>query len=183
MSVHTHAVPQFDTRDFRRSLGQFATGVTIITARAPDGHPVGFTANSFSSVSLDPPLVLWNLATSSPNLAVFQGCSHYAVNVLAREQLALSQRFAASSRDKFADVPFDEGAGGAPLLTGCCAWFECGNEFRYPGGDHVIFVGRVERYARAQRQPLLYFNGHYCVIAEHPEAPHHDHGHAVHKES
>ncbi len=171
MTIHTHPVAPIDSREFRRSLGKFATGITVITTRSPDGRPIGFTANSFSSVSLDPPLVLWNLARTSPNLAHFERCSHYAVNVLAADQMALSQRFANSSADRFADLRFYEGAGGAPLIPGCCAWFECVNEARHPGGDHVIFVGRVERFARAERPPLLYHGGHYCVLSRHPDSP------------
>jgi flavin reductase (DIM6/NTAB) family NADH-FMN oxidoreductase RutF len=170
-TIHTHAVPAFDTRDFRRSLGKFATGVTVITTRAADGHPVGFTANSFSSASLDPPLVIWNLARTSANLEHFERCSHYAVNVLSHDQMELSQRFAKSTADKFDAVDFEDGVGGAPLLPGCCAWFECINETRYPGGDHLIFVGRVERFSRAERAPLLYHGGHYGLLTRHPDSP------------
>jgi flavin reductase (DIM6/NTAB) family NADH-FMN oxidoreductase RutF len=169
--IHTHPLPALDSRELRRSLGKFATGVTVITTRAEDGRPVGFTANSFSAVSLDPPLVLWNLSLTSPSLAHFERCSHYAVNVLAHDQMALSQRFASAIHDKFDGLAFEDGAGGAPLIPGCCAWFECANEVRHSGGDHLIFVGRVERFARAERPPLLYHGGHYCVLGRHPDAP------------
>jgi len=170
-NVHTHAVSGFDTREFRRSLGKFATGVTVITTRAGDGQPVGFTANSFASVSLDPPLVMWNLARESVSMPHFERCSHYAINVLAHDQLHLSLRFAKSAGEKFAALEFSDGAGGAPLLAGCCAWFECRNEHRYPGGDHLIFVGRVERFSRAERPPLLYHGGHYGLFSRHPDSP------------
>jgi 3-hydroxy-9,10-secoandrosta-1,3,5(10)-triene-9,17-dione monooxygenase reductase component len=170
-TIHTHVVSEFDTREFRRSLGKFATGVTVITARAADGHPVGFTANSFASASLEPPLVMWNLARTSANLEHFERCSHYAVNVLSHDQLNLSLRFARSASDKFVALDFTDGAGGAPLLAGCCAWFECNNETRHAAGDHLIFVGRVERFARAERAPLLYHGGHYGLLTRHPDSP------------
>ncbi|MBL8473131.1 MAG: flavin reductase family protein [Rhodocyclaceae bacterium] len=150
-----------DTREFRRALGCFATGITVITARDAAGMPVGLTANSFNSVSLDPPLVLWSLSLYSNNLAAFQNCSHWAVNVLAADQQALSQRFAQTEGNRFGGLDFSEGLGGAPLLEGCCARFECRNETHYAGGDHLIFLGEVERYERFERPPLLYFGGRY----------------------
>jgi flavin reductase (DIM6/NTAB) family NADH-FMN oxidoreductase RutF len=170
-TIHTHVVSEFDTRDFRRSLGKFATGITVITTRTAEGQPIGFTANSFASASLEPPLVTWNLARSSANIGHFERCSHYAVNVLSHDQMALSIHFAKPSGDKFALIGYEEGAGGAPLLAGCCAWFECSNEVRYPGGDHLIFLGRVERFARAERAPLLYHGGHYGLVTRHPDSP------------
>ncbi|MDD5295308.1 MAG: flavin reductase family protein [Rhodocyclaceae bacterium] len=150
-----------DRRSLRGALGMFATGVTVITTRRADGTYAGFTANSFSSVSLEPPLVLWSLGLDSPNLPTFEASSHYAINVLAADQAHLSQRFAASGTDKFAGLALLPGAGGAPLLPGCCAWFECANETRYPGGDHLIFIGRVLAYAREERAPLIFHEGRY----------------------
>lgn len=151
----------FDARTFRDALGEFATGVAVVTARGADGHPVGVTINSFSSVSLEPPLVLWSLGLQSPSLAVFESCSHYAVNVLAADQTEFSQRFAQSQCDKFAGIESQTGASGVQLLPGCSAWFECRNEMRYPGGDHIILVGHVESFHREERPPLIFHGGRY----------------------
>ena len=145
----------------------FATGVTIVTARTGDGTLVGVTANSFNSVSLEPPLVLWSLARSAASLAAFSAGSHYAINILAADQHALAQRFAAKGVDRFSDVVFEDGAGGAPLLSGAAASFECFNRSRYFEGDHVIFVGEVERCTHcAGASPLLFHGGKFYT--EHP---------------
>src|SRR5438309_9747662 len=138
-------VPTFSSTEFRAALGMFATGVTVVTALDADGKPVGVTANSFNSVSLDPPLVLWSLARNAASMAVFQQGSHYAINILASNQRALAERFGRRSVNRFAGVAFDAGAGGAPVLQGSAAVFECRNRSRYEEGDHVIFVGEVER--------------------------------------
>ncbi len=149
-------------RDFRSTLGRFATGVTIVTALSPDGDPIGVTISSFNAVSLDPPLILWSLSTHSPKLDVFKQASHYTVNVLAADQRSLSDRFASRAKDRFADLPMQVGLGGVPLIEGCCAWFECTNETQYPGGDHLIFVGHVERFTQGEAaSPLLFFDGAY----------------------
>ena len=145
-----------DTRELRRALGSFATGITVVTARAPDGRIAGVTANSFCSVSLDPPLVLWCLAGSAPSRAVFAHASHFAVHVLAEDQLHLSDRFCKPSRNKFAGLETTEGLGGAPILDGVVALFECSREQRHDAGDHVILVGRVERYHHTNRPPLVF---------------------------
>lgn len=156
---------EFDTRAFRNALGSYATGVAVITALGRDGSPAGLTINSFASVSLDPPLVLWSLSLYSPSLPIFQNCSHYAINVLAQGQQALSTRFAATQTDKFEGVAFTPGAGGAPLLPGCCAWFECRNEAHHAGGDHLIFVGQVESFARFDQPPLVFQGGGYHALS------------------
>jgi flavin reductase (DIM6/NTAB) family NADH-FMN oxidoreductase RutF len=153
-----------DRRSLRGALGMFATGVTVITTRKPDGSYVGFTANSFSSVSLEPPLVLWSLSLGAPSLPAFEAGSHFAINVLAEDQQDISQRFAATGTDKFAGLEIVPGAGGAPLLPGCCAWFECAHEANHPGGDHRIFIGRVLAYAREERPPLVFQEGRYREI-------------------
>jgi flavin reductase (DIM6/NTAB) family NADH-FMN oxidoreductase RutF len=150
-----------DSRSLRDALGEFATGVAVVTARAADGQPVGVTINSFASVSLEPPLVLWSLSLQSPSLPVFEACSHYAVNILAADQVELSQRFSQSQNDRFAGIDTTGGAGGTPLLPGCCAWFECRNEVRYPGGDHIILLGYVEDFQRAEKPPLIFHGGQY----------------------
>jgi len=159
----------FDCRALRDALGSFATGIAVVTACAPNGDFVGLTINSFNSVSLEPPLVLWSLDLGSPSLDVFRGASHYVVNILAADQEDLSQRFAARIPDKFGELPLCIGAGGAPLLHGCCAWFECANEIQYPGGDHVILVGRVVRFTHdPARPPLIYHGGRYRSLAGTP---------------
>lgn len=155
----------FGEAELRAALGAFATGITVVTCRAADGSPIGLTVNSFNSVSLDPPLVLWSLSRNSPTRDAFEACSHYAVNVLAADQAAISQRFAAPHPDRFDGLGVGEGAGGAPLIAGCCAWFEARNELRHPGGDHIIFVGRVERIARGGGEPLVYHAGRYRRLA------------------
>jgi flavin reductase (DIM6/NTAB) family NADH-FMN oxidoreductase RutF len=157
----------FSPQEFRTALGMFATGVTIVTARTAEGEVIGLTANSFNSVSLDPPLVLWSLSRAAASLAVFAAGSHYAINVLAADQKALAERFAMKGADRFSGVSFEQGAGGAPLLHGAAATFECFNRSRYEEGDHVIFVGEVERCAhRVGAAPLLFHGGRYYT--EHP---------------
>lgn len=154
--------PNFTAQDFRAALGMFATGVTIITARDAQGAPVGLTANSFNSVSMAPPLVLWSLARSAGSMPAFERGSHYAINILAADQHALAERFASRVPDRFADIPFREGAGGAPVLEGAAAVFECFNRSRYEEGDHVIFVGEVERCTHREGvQPLIFHGGRY----------------------
>jgi flavin reductase (DIM6/NTAB) family NADH-FMN oxidoreductase RutF len=150
-----------DPRDFRNALGSFATGVTVITAAAADGKPIGLTCNSFASVSLNPPLVLWSLVIYSSNLSVFQDASHFAVNVLGASQRAMSTQFATPSDNKFAGVDWTPGLGGAPILAGCVANFQCRSAGRYYGGDHVIFLGAVEAYAYNRDEPLLFAQGGY----------------------
>ena len=145
----------------------FATGVTIVTARAADGALVGLTANSFNSVSLTPPLVLWSLARSSGSMPALGTGSHYAINILAANQKDLAERFAQKRADRWNEVSFTEGLGGAPLLDGAVARFECFNRSRYDEGDHVIFVGEVERCAwRVGASPLLFHGGRFYT--EHP---------------
>jgi flavin reductase (DIM6/NTAB) family NADH-FMN oxidoreductase RutF len=159
--------PSFSAQEFRTALGMFATGVTIVTARAQDGGVIGLTANSFNSVSLDPPLVLWSLARAAASLAVFSNGSHYAINVLAADQKELAERFALKGADRWEGVEFTEGIGGAPLLKGSAAIFECFNRSRYEEGDHVIFVGEVERCShRPGASPLLFHGGRFYT--EHP---------------
>ncbi len=159
--------PSFTPTEFRAALGMFATGVTIVTARAADGSLVGLTANSFNSVSLNPPLVLWSLARAAGAMAEFSTGSHYAINVLAADQQALAQRFATRGVDRWAGVEHRAGVAGAPLLAGAVATFECFNRSRYEEGDHVIFVGEVECCThRAEASPLLFHGGKF--YAEHP---------------
>jgi flavin reductase (DIM6/NTAB) family NADH-FMN oxidoreductase RutF len=154
--------PPFSRQDFRAALGLFATGVTIITARAADGTPVGLTANSFNSVSMTPPLVLWSLGLQAGSLPVFRTVSHYAIHILAAEQRELAERFAARGVDRFAGLTWREGSGGAPLLDGAAAVLECRHRNGHEEGDHIIFVGEVEhcRY-RAGASPLIFHGGRF----------------------
>lgn len=154
-----------DPRDFRTALGSFGTGVTVVTARAPDGRHAGLTCNSFASVSLNPPLVLWSLVVHSPSMTVFQEASHFCVNVLGQSQSGLAAHFARSSHDKFAGIAWEPGLGGAPVLSGCVAHFQCRNSYRYYGGDHVIFLGAVEDYVHTSDEPLLCLRGNFGSFA------------------
>ena len=159
--------PTFTSAEFRQALGMFATGVTIVTARTPQGQLIGLTANSFNSVSLQPPLVLWSLSRSAGSLDAFSTGSHYAINILAADQKDLALQFSSKTADRFAGVPCAAGAGGAPLLQGAAATFECFNRSRYEEGDHIIFVGEVERCShRSGASPLLYHGGKFYT--EHP---------------
>jgi flavin reductase (DIM6/NTAB) family NADH-FMN oxidoreductase RutF len=145
----------------------FATGVTIVTARTAQGSLVGLTANSFNSVSMSPPLVLWSLARTAGSMAAFSAGSHYAINILSASQQDLARQFAAQGMDRFANVEFTHGTEGAPLIQGAVATFECFNRSQYQEGDHVIFVGEVERCAfQPGASPLLYHGGKF--YAEHP---------------
>lgn len=170
MSAHPAAGPRppdFSTRAFRSALGMFATGVTIVTARAADGSLVGLTANSFNSVSLEPPLVLWSLSKQAGSMAALANGRHYAIHVLASDQQPLAERFAARHTDRWAGVHFSDGISGAPLLPGVAATFECFNRSQYAEGDHVIFVGEVERCSHnPDVSPLLFHGGRFYT--EHP---------------
>jgi len=163
---HTGAL---DPRALRRALGQFATGVTVITTRARDGRRVGVTANSFSSLSLDPPLVLWCIDNAAPSLPEFDACDYFAVNVLATEQHHLSRQFAIPAEDKFAGVEVLETDAGIPLLDGTLAHFVCRNVRRIPAGDHVIMIGQVQRYETFDREPLVFHSGGYRIATRHPQ--------------
>ena len=153
-------------KDFRRALGSFPTGVTVLTTLDADGRSCGMTISSFNSVSLDPPLILWSLAITSPSVEVFRHASHYAVNILASDQQAISNRFASRLADRFEGVDTRSGLSGTPLIERCAAWFECRHEAIYPGGDHLIFVGRVERFDHSPSlQPLVFHSGAYGRLA------------------
>lgn len=159
----------FDPREFRRALGMFATGVTVITTRSEDGRRVGVTANSFTSLSLDPPLVLWALDRSATSLAAFSACTNFAVNILASHQHELSRQFATSGGDKFVGVELTEGPDGVPLLSGVVARFVCRPVRQLDAGDHVIVIGEVEQYETFDGEPLVFHSGAYRVAMRHPE--------------
>lgn len=151
----------FSQREFRDALGQFATGVTIITARNAEGHPVGATVSSFNALSLSPALVLWSLGLHANSLPIFQHCTHYAIHVLAASQKPLAELFARKGVDRFSHTAHHDSVHGVPLLDGCTAVFECHNRNRHEEGDHMIFIGEVERCEHhLDRAPLLYHAGH-----------------------
>ena len=158
---------QHDARDFRSALGSFPTGVCLVTALASDGRRHGMTINSFSSVSLEPPMVLWSLSRNASSAAVFRDAEYYAINVLGALDGALASHFARPGADKFAAWPerFTDGVGGAPVLIGALATFECHSRHRYYGGDHIVLIGVVERYAHAQGAPLAFHRGRYAALA------------------
>lgn len=155
----------FDPIEFRNALGTFTTGVTVITARGVNGNPVGVTANSFNSVSLDPPLVLWSLAKNAGSLQAFEESEHFAVHILSNEQQDLSNRFASRGEDKFRDMDVPNGIGNTPLLADCCARMQCKTAYRYEGGDHVIFVGEVIDLVRSDATPLVFQAGKYALAS------------------
>jgi 3-hydroxy-9,10-secoandrosta-1,3,5(10)-triene-9,17-dione monooxygenase reductase component len=160
-----------DAAQFRQALGAFATGVTIVTTRDESGQDVGLTANSFNSVSLNPPLVLWSLSRKARSHPAFARCENFAVHILAADQEALSARFATAGADKFEGLRLTRGAGGVPLLDSCAARFVCRTSYRYEGGDHEIFVGEVLEFEHFPKPPLVYQRGQYAVAVSRPRVP------------
>ena len=158
----------FEPKAFRDALGSFVTGVTIVTARDAEGRPFGLTANSFNSVSLDPPMVLWSLSLKSGSLPVFRDAESWAVHVLAADQQSMSDRFARPGEDKFAGMDSADGPEGAPLLNGYAARFGCRARFEYEGGDHAIFLGEVVDFDRREAEPLIYHGGQYGRVMRSP---------------
>ncbi|WP_432473553.1 flavin reductase [Amphritea sp. HPY] len=161
---------EFDPKDFRRALSQFPTGVTVITTLDAEGNPVGVTASSFNSVSMDPTLVLWSIDKGAHSLSAFENAEHFAVNVLSRDQVATSNNFASRGEDKFANAEYTAGLGDAPVLNDYAAQFECKTWAVYEGGDHLILVGEVLDYRyNDDAEPLVFARGSYAVSAQHPE--------------
>ena len=165
-SVPELAAIELGPDELRQALGRFVTGVTIVTCRDEQGEPIGLTANSFNALSLDPPLVLWSLRQASSTIDAFTNASHFAVNVLAADQVDLSRRFARPSSAKFDAGEWTDGQGGAPLLAGCVAVFECRRRSHHAAGDHVLFIGEVERIGGTADTPLVYHAGHYRTLSE-----------------
>lgn len=156
---------EFDPKEFRNALGMFATGITIVTTTTPEGEPVGMTANSFSSVSLDPPLVLWSVGEFAGSYGIFTQTNHFAVHILRKDQEALSNLFASRGEDKFGGLDWQPGEHGSPILPDYAACFQCTMEYTYPGGDHMILVGRVTAFDdRGDQEALLYFRGGYHTL-------------------
>jgi flavin reductase (DIM6/NTAB) family NADH-FMN oxidoreductase RutF len=158
---------RFDTQDLRRALGQYATGVTVVTTEDADGNRWGMTANSFTAVSLNPPIVLWAAAKSSPSMPAFDRAKRFAVNVLASDQHHLSRQFSTSGTDKFDGVRLVPGA--MPLLEGAVACFECRTTQRIDAGDHVVFFGEIDSYTAPGGEPLVFHSGYYRVATRHPD--------------
>ncbi|HVJ31946.1 MAG TPA: flavin reductase family protein [Terriglobia bacterium] len=155
----------FDQRDFRTALGQFATGITVVTARSADGELLGVTVNSFNSVSLEPPLILFSLERRAFSLPAFETAGAFAVNILSDEQTALSQNFARTQGDKWAGIAYEHWVTGSPILRGCLAAFDCRTHAVHDGGDHRIFLGEVLRFeALSEGEPLIYFRGSYTGL-------------------
>lgn len=140
-----------------------------MTTQASDGRPVGVTANSFASVSMDPPLVLWSIGQSSRSFDIFSACRHFTVNILSSEQIEISQRFASRSDDKFGAIGWSAGTLGSPVLDGVIAYLECETQAIHAGGDHVILIGRVRRFVRNAGAALIYAQGRYAIAEDHPQ--------------
>lgn len=159
-----------DPRELRNALGSFATGVAIVTTSL-DGHDVGMTINSFNSVSLDPPMVLWSLAKSSASLDTFTNSGYFAIHILSAEQQELSQCFATRGIDKFAGVEVKRGEGNVPIIQGCSAVFHCKTAYKYEGGDHEIFVGEVLKFEHFEKSPLVFHAGKYALAVAKQKEP------------
>lgn len=157
----------FDSRQLRQVLGAFPTGVTVVTTLDAAGKPYGVTANSFSSVSLDPPLVLWSQSNSSSSHLAFRESERFVVNVMADDQVHVANQFAKSGVDKFSGIAVREGLGGVPIIEGTAAYLECTKVAAYPGGDHTIFLGRIEHLEKSGRNSLAFGNGRYMVTFAH----------------
>ena len=159
----------FDIRTFRDTLGLFVTGLTVITTRDADGSAVGITANSFNSVSLDPPLVLWSVGLNALSLQAFSDASAFAVHILREDQAELSQRFAKSGTNKFQGLAIDLGLNDLPLLPDCAARLECVPYAKHKAGDHILFIAEVQRLeSDPEAMPLVYHGGRYAELADKP---------------
>ncbi len=156
-----------DSRSLRQVLGAFPTGVTVVTTIDGEGRPYGVTANSFSSVSLDPPLILWSQSNTSSSHAAFRNSERFVVNIMADDQIQVANQFAKSGPDKFAGIETKQGIAGLPVIERTAAHLECRKVAAYPGGDHTIFVGLIERYERSGRSSLAFGNGRYAMTFAH----------------
>lgn len=169
----------FDPKDFRRALGQFPTGVTVITTLDDQDRPCGMTASSFNSVSMEPPLVLWSVGKGSRGTDIYANASHFVVNVLGNEQIDLSNRFASKMEDKFEGLDYDKGVNNCPVLQETAATFECKTWQVYEGGDHFIVVGEVVDYKHTDADSLVFHKGRYAISATHPSTHTNDKNDAV----
>lgn len=164
----------FDSRELRQVLGAFPTGVTVVTTVDAEGRRYGVTANSFSSVSLDPPLILWSQSNTSSSHVAFRDAERFVVNIMADHQVQVANQFAKSGGDKFSGIAMREGLGGLPVIEQTAATLECRKVAAYPGGDHTIFLGFVEHIERSGRQSLAFGNGRYAVTFAHDLGGHVD---------
>lgn len=158
--------PEDDLRAFRMALGRFATGVVVVTTEY-DSARVGLTINSFSSLSLNPPLILWSIDRGARSFDAFMASDRFAINVLERSQVAVSNVFASKETDKFDKVAWTPGGGGVPLIDGAVCQLECTRAYQHDGGDHVLIVGRVNRFRRYAGDALLFVDGRYALATEH----------------
>ena len=152
---------QFDKLEYRKTLGQFVTGVTIVTTTSEDGTPRGFTANSFTSVSLDPPLVSICIGDFNEGIDIFKNSKYFAINILNENQMEISNIFATPSQNKFDNTKWFKGDSGAPIIENSLAWFECSNFEQIRSGDHIILIGNVKSFKKDSGYPLGYYNGSY----------------------
>jgi flavin reductase (DIM6/NTAB) family NADH-FMN oxidoreductase RutF len=155
---------ELDVAEFRKALGAFVTGVTVVTTRSREGTPRGVTANSFTSVSLHPPLILVCLARSAKSHQVFTETEEFAVSILSKEQREISSRFASSNPDKFADVDWHTSVTGSPIIRHSSAWMDCVKHDMVDAGDHTILIGRVRDFGHCPSMPLGYYRGQYISV-------------------
>ncbi len=151
-----------DSREFRNALGSFATGVTVVTCSDAEGNPVGATASSFNSVSMDPPLILWSVTKNIHSANAFINAKDFVINVLSADQVDTSNGFARSGEDKFAGVDTEAGIAGVPMLKGCVTRFQCKTWATYDGGDHEIIVGEVQAMDTCDKDGLVFYKGSYA---------------------
>ena len=161
---NTPTTPEIDPRDLRNVLGCFATGVCVVTSIGDDNKPVGMTINSFSSVSLDPPLVLWSIALKAPSRDAYRRHPGFAINIMCEDSKDLSLKFATPADDKFKGVNWTEGHFGIPVLNDALATLECQTEDRIISGDHEIYIGRVLRIDHSDRDPLVFHRGKFTTL-------------------
>lgn len=150
-----------DPKSFRSVLGTYATGVAVMTCTTRNGRVGAMTVNSFASLSLDPPLVLWSIDNACDQASAFGEASHYAVNILSADQQELSNTLSMPGEDKLSDIPHEKGVADTPLLHGCCARLECEIVDRVLGGDHIILIGRVSSATHCDKEPLIFHGGAY----------------------
>ena len=155
---------KFDTKLFRNALGSFATGVAVVTALDGEDKPIGLTINSFASLSLDPPLVLWSIDQNSDLYEQFVQADYYAIHVLTQEQQALCNHFTKADVYQYNDIAFEQGIAGLPLLPDCAARFQCEVTHRYDGGDHIILVGHVMDIQHTPAKPLIFHAGQFATL-------------------
>lgn len=155
-----------DATDLRRTLGCFPTGVAVVTTTSREGTPIGVTISSFNSVSMDPPLILWSLGLKALSLADFRANGHFAVNVLSEAQADLPRVFSSPVEERFEGLAWTKGVGDVPVLAGSAAVIECSTHARYDGGDHEIFIGRVERHGHCDAAPLLFAKGRLSALPD-----------------